>query len=240
MVEANGETILSFGEAQRKALAASHTLRPRDERRYTVENAVTDYIEQLKIRAKSWRDTELKLKAHVLPKLGSMQVAELTTEMIRRWRDNLARSTHDRGRPRVQGDPPRASPGDEIDRQRRRQATANRVFAAFKACLNSAWQEGKVPSDSAWRRVPAFRNVDAPVVRFLTEDEARRVINAASAEFRPLVRAALLTGCRYGELCALRAGDYDPDNQTVAIRYSKGGKPRHVYLTVEGVELFED
>jgi hypothetical protein len=38
----------------------------------------------------------------------------------------------------------------------------------------------------------------------------------------------------------LRAGDYDPDNQTVAIRYSKGGKPRHVYLTVEGVELFED
>jgi integrase len=82
--------------------------------------------------------------------------------------------------------------------------------------------------------------VDAPVVRFLTEDEARRVINAAANEFRPLVRAALLTGCRYGELCALRAGDYDPDNQTVAIRYSKGGKPRHVYLTVEGVELFED
>src|SRR5579863_3476192 len=49
--DSNGSTILSFAEAQRKALGTSETLKPRDERHYTVAQAVTDYIEHLKIRA---------------------------------------------------------------------------------------------------------------------------------------------------------------------------------------------
>jgi len=54
-----------------------------------------------------------------------------------------------------------------------------------------------------------------------------------------LVRAAMLTGCRYGELIVLRVGDYNPDAGTVAIRVSKSGKARHVVLTDEGKEFFE-
>lgn len=88
--DSNGTTILSFGEAQRKALGTSETLKPRDQRHYSVEQAVADYVEQQKVRAKSWRDTEVKLKAHVLPKLGTLQLSELTPETLRRWRDGLA------------------------------------------------------------------------------------------------------------------------------------------------------
>ncbi|HXG97234.1 MAG TPA: tyrosine-type recombinase/integrase [Gemmatimonadales bacterium] len=232
--DSNGTTILSFSEAQRKALGASETLKPRDERRSTVEQAVADYIEHLKVRAKSWRDTEVKLHAHVLPKLGTLQLSELTPEIIRRWRDALARSIGDRGHP-CNGD----TAADEADVQRRRQASANRVFNALRACLNHAWREGKTDTDQAWRRVPAFRNVEAPVIRFITADEAVRLVNASDPEFRPLVRAALLTGCRYGELCALRVGDFDHENETLVIRHSKSGRPRHVYLTGEGAEFFE-
>jgi integrase len=239
VTDANGETVLSFAEAQRKALDASQELKPRDQRRYTVAQAVADYMEHLKVRAKSWSETESKFKAHVLPTLGTRQLSELTTEMIRRWRDGLARTTHSRGR-RKKGEVPETPPVDEADQRRRRQATANRVFNALRACLNYAWRDGKVASDSAWRRVPSFRNVDLPVVRFLTEDEARRLINASDPEFRPLARAALLTGCRYGELVALKAGDFDGENATLAIRQAKGGRPRHVYLTAEGVGLFEE
>jgi integrase len=229
--DSNGTTILSFAEAQRKALGSSETLRPREARHYTVEQAVEDYIDHLQVRAKSWPDTEVKLRAHVLPKLGKMQLAELTPESIRRWRDNLAREIKDRGRP---------SEPDPADVQRRRQATANRVFNALRACLNHAWRDGKVDSDSAWRRVPAFRNVDAPVVRFLTSEEAVRLVNASEPEFRPLVQAALYTGCRYGELCALKVGDFDHENATLAIRHSKSGRPRHCYLTEEGRAFFEE
>src|SRR6266404_3186817 len=259
--DSNGSAILSFGEAQRKALGISETLRPRDEQRYTVAQAVTDYLEHLKIRAKSWRDTEVKLRAHVLPELGTTQLSELTPEIIRRWRDGLARRTRDRGQSRV-GRPrkdrqaskgrPVATGGsvgeaadsptavtEQADLLRRKQATANRIFNSLRACLNHAWRDGKVGSDHAWRRVPAFRNVETPVIRFLTSEEALRLVNASDPEFRPLVRAALLTGCRYGELCALKAGDFDGENQTLVIRHSKSGRPRHVYLTEEGTEFFE-
>jgi integrase len=78
------------------------------------------------------------------------------------------------------------------------------------------------------------------VIRFLTTEEALRLVNASDQEFRPLVRAALFSGCRYGELCALKVADFDLENSTLAIRYSKGGRPRHVYLTEEGAQFFEE
>ena len=62
------------------------------------------------------------------------------------------------------------------------------------------------------------------MIRFLTSAEALRLANASDPEFRPLVRAALLTGCRYGELRALKVGDFDRENETLAIRQSKRGE----------------
>jgi len=75
-------------------------------------------------------------------------------------------------------------------------------------------------------------------VRYLSDAEAKRLANACGDEFRPLVQAALLTGCRYGELTTLQARDYNADSGTLAIRTSKSGKPRHVVLTDEGQRFF--
>ena len=47
--------------------------------------------------------------------------------------------------------------------------------------------------------------------------------------FRPLVRGALETGARYGELCALTCGDYNPDSGTIHIKKSKSGKERQLF-----------
>ena len=52
------------------------------------------------------------------------------------------------------------------------------------------------------------------------------------------MRAGLETGCRYGELIRLEVCDFNPDAATLAIRQSKGGKPRHVVLTEEGAVFF--
>jgi integrase len=112
------------------------------------------------------------------------------------------------------------------------------VLTVLKTALNHAWREGIVPSDDAWRRVSPFKAVDAPVIRYLSEEEVRRLVDACSMDFRDLVRGAFLTGCRYGELIALRAADYNCDAGTVAVRESKAGKVRHVVLTDEGRTLF--
>ena len=52
------------------------------------------------------------------------------------------------------------------------------------------------------------------------------------------MRAALLTGCRYGELARLRVDDFNADTAMLTVRTSKSGKPRHVVLTEEGHKFF--
>jgi integrase len=66
------------------------------------------------------------------------------------------------------------------------------------------------------------------------------LINAADDDFRPLLRAALETGCRYSELARLEVVDFNPDAGTVTIRRSKSGRARHVVLTDEGAAFFRE
>jgi integrase len=88
--------------------------------------------------------------------------------------------------------------------------------------------------------VKPFRGADASRIRYLTLDECRRLINAAQGELRDLVQAALLTGCRYGELAALQVRDFNSDAGTLHVHQSKSGTGRHVILNVEGIALFRD
>ena len=76
--------------------------------------------------------------------------------------------------------------------------------------MNHAFHADLVADDTPWRKFKSFRDVDIARERALTVQEAQRLINAADGPsgFRDLVHAALLTGCRYGELCALLVGDF--------------------------------
>ncbi len=109
----------------------------------------------------------------------------------------------------------------------------------LKAALNHAFREGKVASDDAWRRVKPFREADAPKIRYLSPEEVRRLVNATDPTFRPMVQAALLTGCRYGEIAAFRVADLDQSASTITVRTAKSGKARHVVLNEDGKLLFE-
>ena len=54
-------------------------------------------------------------------------------------------------------------------------------------------------------------------MHFLSDDECVRLVNACDGSFRDLVRAALLTGCRYGELTRMRAEDFNPEAGTITV-----------------------
>ena len=127
---------------------------------------------------------------------------------------------------------------DDEDARRARKATANRILTMLKAALNRAFHTDRVSSDSAWRKVKPFKKVDEAVVRYLSAAEARRLVRACPEDFRKLVQAALLTGCRYSELARLKCGNFNSDSGTLAIRLSKG-KVRHVVLTDEAKAAFE-
>jgi integrase len=89
-----------------------------------------------------------------------------------------------------------------------------------------------------WRKVLPFKNADEARIRFLTDAEAVRLVNACPADLRALVRAALLTGARYGELVALKAQDVDLRSAKIYLAPAKSGRARHVPLNPEGVTLF--
>ena len=244
--DANGDTVLDFAQAQRNArtwwtheqrLASGLESIPAGP--YTVARAMADYLEDYRRRGgKACDSIESVARRNILPELGSVSVVKLTTRRLLEWHRAIAE------RPRCW----RSRAGEvnvaAFDRKdaeavRRRRATANRVLTYLKAALNHAWRAGLVPSDDAWRRVKPFRSVDAPVIRYLTHDEIPRLLNACQGAFGDLVHAALLTGCRYGELCRLNVADYNRDVETLTIREAKSGWVRHVTLTGESPELME-
>jgi integrase len=205
---------------------------------YTVGDAVADYLDWFRATGrKSLKETDASVKAFILPLLGSQQIASLTAARLRQWHADIAAAP-----PRLRTQPGRQQnvrdTSSDPEASRRRCASANRILTVLKAALNHAWREGKASSDEAWRRVVPFREADAARLRYLDRDECRRLVAAAAAPLRAIVRGALLTGARYGELAAMRVADFESDSGTVLIRQSKAGKIRHVELTAEGLDFF--
>jgi integrase len=239
--DADGVTSLNYVQAQDIAREmAQHRPPPA----YTVKDACAEYLSWFRDNRKSIEATEATIKAHILPAFTDRTVASLTAEDIKAWRDRLARG-HARKRTRKGKAQAHKDQSDELtdeqrdEAKRARRATANRILAVLKAILNKAFEDGKARDDTEWRRVKPFANVDVPRVRFLTEDEAVRLVNACSAEFRPLLRAALLTGARYGELVRLTAANFNPITSQLFIAPSKSGKSRYIPLNSSGVALFK-
>ncbi|HIC79453.1 MAG TPA: site-specific integrase [Kiloniellaceae bacterium] len=244
-LDADGESILTCAQAQARARpwfddqATAHSAGWVHKGPYTVKTALEDYHAWMESEGKrTVADSRTRAASLILPSLGKLEVTKLTTAQIRDWRDGLAEAPARLRTSQGEDQRFRETPTDE-DTLRRRRSTANRTLTILKAALNHAFNEGRVPSDLAWRRVKPFKGVDGVRVRYLTVAEGRRLVNASAPEFRPIVRAALLTGCRYGELAALNAGDFNPDSGTLHIRQSKNGHGRHIVLTDEGAELFE-
>ena len=245
--DADGIKILTFFQAQARArewFAEQARKEAGIEKvgRYRVKDALDDYLEWLDVERpnrslQARRDLRCRIKTLIEPELGRTDVSKLTTRTIRQWHLKVAK-TPPRARSR-RGAPIRyRDNSNDPEAERKRRHSANRVLTVLKAALNHAWRERRVPSDDAWRRVRPFREVDAARIRYLTDAESVRLVNACSSDFRKLVQAALLTGARYGELIAARASDFDERAGCLLIRRSKSGKPRRIVLTDEGAELF--
>jgi integrase len=237
--DADGQVILNFKQAQdaaRKWFLQLHRNGGRKTGAYTVSDALDDYLKGF--QGKDLVNTRRRIDAIIRPDLGRHEVVKLSSKTITDWMTKLASSG---ARMRTaKGAEQNYRPIPETDDQRRRRkSSANRILTILKAALNVAYRDGKVPADDAWRRVRPFAKADAPKLRYLSDDEARRLVNACDPAFRPLVQAALLTGARYAELTALEVRDFDRQSQTLWLRETKAGVARPVYLEAEGFRLFD-
>lgn len=202
---------------------------------YTVADALDDYMAGF--RGKDVANTRRRIEVLIKPALGRYDVSRLKTEQISQWHDKRA-DTPARLRTAAKAEMQNEKALDTPEAKRKRRSTANRDLTVLKAALTVAYRNGKVASDDAWRKVKPFANVERAKQRYLSDDEARRVVNACDPAFRPMVQAALLTGARYQELAGAKVVDLDIRAGTLWLTETKADHPRACYLETEGLGLF--
>jgi integrase len=234
VVDANGDTVLSFDQAQ-EILRTEQPTKRKQVGSYTVKHAIADYLAYLDGKPAA-KDVKTRLMLYATP-LNDVVVAELTPDQIKQWHRDMSKLPA-RMRTARNATSHNYYPMDTEEAVRKRQVSANAVLYKLKAALNHAYAEDKTKSADVWRKVKPFKGVSLPRDRYLSHAECQRLLNASAEPFRTLVRAALETGARVSELRRLRVRDLNHESGTLYVRKSKTDTPRHVRLTTEGAAFF--
>lgn len=115
-------------------------------------------------------------------------------------------------------------------------ATVNRYLALIRCLLRMARDE--------WQwivSVPKIRLLPGEVERdrWLTREEADRLIAASPPHLAALIRFALSTGCRAREITGLEWARVDLQRRTAWLDQTKNGTPRGVPLNADAVAVLE-
>lgn len=115
-------------------------------------------------------------------------------------------------------------------------ATIRKEVGVLKHLLNRATKQGKISKSPAagvtMPKLPAGR------VRYLQPTELQAVLEYCPPWIRPVVRLAVATGMRRGEILGLRWLDVDLLQRQVNLPQTKNGKGRTVYLNEMAMDVF--
>lgn len=174
------------------------------------QEAVVRYLE-LKRTLKSFSDVQRMLRL-LDPYLGSMMLNQINGDVI--WSI-------------VQGELKRGN----------KPATVNRYMSTVRALLRMARDE--------WQWIDTFPKIrlltgEVERDRWLTHEEADRLIRHCAPHLAALVRFALATGCRASEITGLEWKRVDLDRHTAWLNKTKNGTPRGVPLNEDAIEVLEE
>jgi len=247
----NGTTVLNAQQATSAAStydAWDDAARSHDPNTLTVGEALgTHWREWMRLnRPGSFRQINGMLNNHVLPALGSVPISRLTSTMLEEWKNAVAEKPK-----HYAGDGLRAP--RTLDEKQSRQSSANTHLAWLKSGLNFCKRQKLIECpDDAWRWVQAFKNVKRSSRRgrdaFLeTPENIQAFLDGAREvceDFHRLCYAALLVGCRYGELRQLRVKHFKSHRRAIEIESTqtaptKTKQGRLIKLGNSGMAFFE-
>lgn len=165
----------------------------------TLRDYLTRWLEAEKprIRASSWRSREQYVRVHIIPRLGSIQVAKLTPQDVERMTSAIVTA----GR----------SP-----------TTAAGARTILRRALGDAVRDGlALRNVAALARPPRRPSRDLVAGRdYLAIPDLRRLLEAAGDDdgIGPLVTVAAATGLRQGELLGLAWSAVDLDARKLNVR----------------------
>jgi len=111
----------------------------------------------------------------------------------------------------------------------RSNSTVNHELASLKHIFNKGVAWGILAKNPAAKvkKLPETKGR----TRFLSAEEAARLLEAAPVHLRPIIVMALETGMRRGEILGLTWGDVDMRNGMVYVGETKTNTPRHVPIS---------
>jgi len=176
-----------------------------------------------KAGAKRIRDHELqcsKLRKYV----GRLKLHEIDGDVV--WRIAQSELKREVKRTTVNG---RAK-----QKRRVKPATVNRTLATLRHLLRTARDEWQ------WLdRIPQVKALRGEVARdrWLTVEEAARLIQCCAPHLAAMVIVALATGCRAHEIRELEWSRVDLDRATAWLNKTKNGTPRAVPLNADAIAI---
>ncbi len=191
--DANGETILSFWQAQDRARLLARGDGQDDQASehapVTLTTALDHYVADLKVRGGDIANVA-RVRGHLPVALRDKAVALLTAKELKRWRDGLKKSV---------------SVG-----------SINRICNGLRAALNlAADTDERIVSRRAWEvGLQAIRDATESRNVILPAEAIRRIVERAygiGEEFGLLVETAATTGARVGQLARLELHDVQGD-----------------------------
>lgn len=102
-------------------------------------------------------------------------------------------------------------------------STIKRVYSVLQAILHNACKLGYIPENPATRDRIELPSTDDPEVDIFTKEEIERILDLLQNEplmYQSLINLAIITGCRRGELVALKWEDVDFKSLVVSINKS--------------------
>lgn len=173
------------------------------------------YLPHARLRKRSWQVDERIARQHLSPAFGDRELASIERRDVELWLRSLA----------VRGLAP---------------ATCNRILAVLKSICTLAGLQGLLPAgQSPCAGVLPFK-IRTMRERFLTHEEARKLMRALEHSPRreaSALRLLLLTGARKSEILRARWENVRLDQRLLTVPLSKSGRPRHISLSKEAVAV---
>jgi integrase len=176
----------------------------------TLADVWDKYLPWAKEHKKSWRDDECYYQKHIEPRFGSKALGDISAFDIEKMKTELKKGLNAYGKPYAA-------------------QTIKHQIVIIRRLFNVArkWgmYEGGNPVDSV--QMP---HVDNERTEFFTDDELHRLLETLGTwpcqESVSIVKFALLTGCRRGEILGLKWDDVDLERGMITLRGMDGDGPK--------------
>jgi integrase len=155
------------------------------------------------LKGSTTRAAESHLRAHIIPKLGSLHLTQITTKTVQGFVAYLATG----GRSRK---------------------TVENVLLTLSSLLRTARAWGYACGDFRFADLTLPREGVRKEPRCFTDDEVRKIIDHAPEPLSTIVAVTAVLGLRIGETLALRGSDVDFAKHVIRIRQSLDAATRTV------------